>query len=172
VLVFASPFFEAALSGDWSETRKEKDDDRENNNDNIEEEEEEEEEEDDLDSRNARRKSISSVITINQANPHEAPSIARHTPSPICFASGSQLSVTSTDFVDAAETIRSAASTPTLSSPPPGKDNFGIGPREKVSVGTGSNESSGERRKKSPASNLSLTHDIPTHFSCLCTVIF
>ncbi len=127
VLVFASPFFEAALSGDWSETRNKGDG-------NEEEEEQDDDVEDVLDTRNARRKSISSVITINQANPHEAPSVERHSPSPICFASGSRLSVVTTEFM----VMDSASSTPTLTSPP----SSSIGPKDKVGTSGSSGEDS------------------------------
>lgn len=127
MLVFASPFFEAALSGDWSETRK-------GNGDDVEEEQDDHDVDDDLDTRNTRRKSISSVITINQANPHEAPSVERHTPSPICFASGSTLSVVTTEFMD------STASTPTLSSPL--SASTCIGPKDKIGAsGSGGEDS-------------------------------
>lgn len=127
VLVFASPFFEAALSGDWSETRK-------GDGDEVEEEQDDNDVEEDLDARNTRRKSISSVITINHANPHEAPSVEHRPPSPICFASGSTLSVVTTEFMD------SAASTPTLSSPP--SASSGIGPKDQAHMnGSGGEDS-------------------------------
>lgn len=59
ILVFASPFFEAALSGDWSETRP--------------------------DAAAARRQSISSVITISQPPSNPADKSSRDNPTEMTF---------------------------------------------------------------------------------------